>query len=81
MNVKVFVIVVVCSLVIANIISVGVVNFQWQKATVHVVAQHNKVGSPRSPVSIEEMTPEKLKKLTDPCTIWDWRERGKVCKK
>ncbi|TSC64900.1 MAG: hypothetical protein G01um101491_109 [Parcubacteria group bacterium Gr01-1014_91] len=63
------------------IMEVKKINIEWQKATVHVVAEHNKVGAPRNPVKIEEMTPEMLKKLTDPCTIWDWRERGKVCKR
>lgn len=60
-------------------IAVEVTDTSWRNATVHVVAKHNKIGAPRTPVTVEEMTPEKLWQLTDPCTIWDWRERGRVC--
>lgn len=60
----------------------GILDAEWRNATVHIVAEHNKkAGAPRTPVTVEEMTPQKLKQLTDPCTIWDWRERGKVCKR
>ena len=55
-------------------------NEEWRSATRYVVEQHNQKGYFRK-LSVEEMTPRKLAQITNPCVIWDWRERGKVCDK
>jgi hypothetical protein len=48
----------------------------WKASTSIAVKLHNGK-HPLHKQKVEEMTSEKLKSITDPCTIWDWRERSK----
>ncbi len=52
----------------------------WQVATARVVEVHNARHLRR--YSLDEMTPELLLAMTDPCMVWDYRERLKrlTCK-